>query len=106
MKSLVVGIDAGGTSVRAQFADAVSGELIGEPLAFRASASGEPPHDISLPPQNVESVCAGITKFTRDGTPAAWERFLRTQFPNARIAVVRTTGSRSMPPFHPGAGSS
>lgn len=88
MRSLVVGIDAGGTSVRAQVADAASGEWIGEPVTVRASPSGEPPQDLSVPAQNVASVCAGVTKFTRDGIPAAWERFLLSQFPEARIEVV------------------
>jgi N-acetylglucosamine kinase-like BadF-type ATPase len=43
---------------------------------------------MELPPHPVLSVCAGVTKFTRDGIPVAWERFLQAQFPDARTTVV------------------
>ncbi len=89
MKSVVVGIDAGGTSVRAWFADAATGEPVGEPLTGNAGASGEPPRDLIPPlPHPVVSVCAGVTKYTRNGVPDTWERFLRARFPDARVAVV------------------
>ncbi|MBC8134749.1 MAG: hypothetical protein H8F28_02550 [Fibrella sp.] len=88
MKPFVVGIDAGGTHVRVQYADAVTGRLVRETLGFRASASGEPPHGMDLPSHPVSSVCAGITKITRAGIAESWEQFLRTQFPDAHIAVV------------------
>ncbi|MBC7809289.1 MAG: hypothetical protein H7145_24405 [Akkermansiaceae bacterium] len=88
MKVSVAGIDAGGTSVRVQYADAHTGNLTGEPIVFAASASGEPPPEISAPPHPVSAVCAGITKFTRAGIPESWDRFLRARFPGADVAVV------------------
>lgn len=84
----VVGIDAGGTSVRAQYARAGTGEPVGEPLTFVAGASGEPPPGMILPTHPVSAVCAGVTKFTRDGIPDSWERFLRARFPGAAVSVV------------------
>lgn len=88
MEPFIVGIDAGGTHVRIQYADAETGTRIGEPLVYRASATGEPPHDMVLPSHPVSSICAGITKITRASIAESWELFLHTQFPNAHIAVV------------------
>lgn len=88
MKPFIVGIDAGGTHVRIQYADARTGTLIDEPLVYRASATGEPPHGMVLPSHPVSSVCAGITKITRAGIAESWEQFLHTQFPHAHVAVV------------------
>lgn len=88
MKPFIVGIDAGGTHVRIQYADARTGTLIDETLVYRASATGEPPHGMVLLSHPVSSVCAGITKITRTGIAESWEQFLHTQFPDAHVAVV------------------
>ncbi len=92
MQSLVVGIDAGGTHVRLAFADARTGEPVGETLLIVAAPSGEPP--TQLVPDSPEShrrvvaVCAGVAKYTRPGVVDEWDRFLRARFPDALPRIV------------------
>jgi N-acetylglucosamine kinase len=87
---VVVGIDAGGTSVRvlvAGAADAMTGEATGPadstggpgPLPFlleRALA------ETSGSANDVRAVCAGVTKVSRPGVVAAWETELTRLLPN------------------------
>jgi N-acetylglucosamine kinase-like BadF-type ATPase len=90
---VVVGIDAGGTSVRVLVADAYAGEALGEargparpdggpdalgPLVTRAFA-GSPASRVA----GVRAVCAGITKVSRAGVANAWQAELARLFPDA-----------------------
>ena len=81
-----MGIDAGGTHVRAALADPETREPVGDTVTIAANASGEPP---DLPTASgVTSVCAGIAKYTRPGIAAAWGTRLRETYPGAIVQVV------------------
>lgn len=90
--ALVIGIDAGGTSVRVVVApwDAPAAPLAesrgaaqadGGPGALDAPLAG-------VPSERVIAVCAGVAGVSRAGIRAAWEADLARRFPHARIAVV------------------
>lgn len=92
----VLGIDAGGTSLRLVFAERTSGQRIAE-VEGVASPDGGPEALIPLVSSlfshiagssNVVAVCAGITKFTREGVVARWEQTLSEIFPTAAHLVV------------------
>ena len=91
----VVGIDAGGTSVRVVLADKATGQV-------RAETSGPASPDggadalaslwkqvgISPGDASVLGMCAGITKWTRAGVRPQWETYLHEAFPHANVALV------------------
>lgn len=84
----VVGIDAGGTRVRAVLADVETGAPVGEPVLCAASASGEPPDLPLFAASGVVAVCTGIAKYTRPGVAAAWETRLAEIYPDAVVNIV------------------
>lgn len=97
--SYVIGIDAGGTSVRVslavetndgvrvmmehQGAAHVDGgpETLADPVRATLDAGG-------IASSDVRAVCAGITKITRAGVAKAWESRLTALLPRARSIVV------------------
>ncbi len=92
----VIGVDAGGTSIRLVVADAVTGQKLAETRAA-AREDGLPALDEPLREALaaahteagvIASVCAGITKITRAGRAQAWEQELAALFPQARVEVV------------------
>ncbi len=83
MKSLCVGIDAGGTHIRVRWA---GGELRGA-----ADPEGGPQPAIALlrqVPGEIVAICAGITKISRGETKALWEQALTLSCPTAAVSVV------------------
>ena len=94
---MIVGIDAGGTSVRIAIADRVTGAIRAQ-AQDAADADGGPDAALRLwnamrvrdaaPPASVASVCAGITKITRTGVRERWENALTATFPGASVRVV------------------
>lgn len=86
MATIIAGIDAGGTSVRIQYAS-VDGSLLDESVTVAATPDGEPP-TLALFPGTVAAVCAGIAKFTRPGVADAWRETLAARFPGAAVTVV------------------
>ena len=92
----VVGIDAGGTSVRIVVADAITGQRLAETHASAREdglpALDEPLREALTSARSdvaaIRSVCAGITKITRTGRAEAWEQVLAGLFPQARVEVV------------------
>jgi N-acetylglucosamine kinase-like BadF-type ATPase len=94
----VIGIDAGGTSVRAALADGATG-IVSAETKIAADADGGPGilgdlvppllRDAGIAPGNVGAVCAGITKITRAGVRERWETELRSLLPSvASVTVV------------------
>ncbi|WP_395139146.1 N-acetylglucosamine kinase [Armatimonas sp.] len=89
MKTFVVGIDAGGTSVRLRWKESASG--IEEQVRLPAAPDGGPEPALELlrqVPGEVLALTAGITKVSRGDTKAAWEQTLRTACPTAAVNVV------------------
>lgn len=100
----VVGIDAGGTSVRVVVADAAAAAEVKEGFPILAERQGEadpeggpsgaltPLRDsldaAGLTFADVGAVCAGITKISRGGVREAWEAQLASQMPQAKRQVV------------------
>lgn len=93
----VIGIDAGGTSVRVALANAQTGQVEKEATGA-ALPDGGPSAMMSLWEQvtkatsgetfSVVGVCAGITKWTRAGVRSQWEAYLHEAFPYAHVSVV------------------
>jgi glucosamine kinase len=80
---MIIGIDAGGTSIRFQAIDN-AGVLVTEGKCEAAPDGGpEPLSELLAPvlPFSVVSLVAGITKVSRTGVVARWEAHLRSQFP-------------------------
>ena len=89
-RSLVLGVDAGGTSLRVRIADARTGEAVGAAEGMAAPDGG--PGTLSplisaalrqanIGPEAIGAVCAGITKISRGGVPESWGASLATLFP-------------------------
>ena len=95
----VVGLDAGGTSLRVAVADADNGSPVAE-AQNAADASGGPGPlaglveralaEAGANKKSVVAACAGVTKVSRPGVVAAWEAVLARRLPAAegRIEVV------------------
>ncbi len=89
MKTFVVGIDAGGTSVRLRWKNLESG--IEEQASLPAAPDGGPEPALELlhqVPGEVVALVAGITKVSRGETKAAWERALGAACPAAVVNIV------------------
>jgi N-acetylglucosamine kinase-like BadF-type ATPase len=93
-EKVIVGIDAGGTSIRIAVSDSASPRQGESPLVISATDDGGPEPLQVLTRSNlvdrhkVVSVAAGITKVSRTGVVMRWEEALRTLFPNAAVQVV------------------
>jgi N-acetylglucosamine kinase len=89
---LLLGIDAGGTNIRAAVSDTRFSLQEAPPLVVSAAEDGgpEPLHLLSdtLGRESVISVAAGITKVSRAGVVDRWKESLQTLFPNAVVRVV------------------
>jgi len=97
MSGFVVGIDAGGTSLRVRLQQPPASQPLAS-LTLPAAADGgpEPLEEAlravlaahGLTPHDCFGVCAGITKVSRAGVQARWEQALAAGFPQARVQVV------------------
>lgn len=90
--NLVIGIDAGGTTIRIVIADAASGATLAQ-IQGPAQPDGGPETvgallEQALSTGAVRAVCAGITKISRAGVGARWERELARLLPQAAVFVV------------------
>ncbi|MDX1934644.1 MAG: BadF/BadG/BcrA/BcrD ATPase family protein [Capsulimonadales bacterium] len=93
---LLLGIDAGGTSVRLEVStEGDPGTVDGRETAAAPDGGPEPLESLLKDPvagdltaDSVAAVCAGITKFTRPQIADRWETFLRQRFPRAVRTVV------------------
>jgi glucosamine kinase len=94
VSEFVVGIDAGGTSVRLQAAT-LNGVVVAEAAVAAApdGLTGTLDELTATVLARYESsavvgVCAGLAKITRAGVGDAWEAALRARFPAAMVACV------------------
>lgn len=96
MERLVVGIDAGGTTVRLLL-ESVSGKEVWTVQGNRDPDGGPQPvaplltnvlTQASCTADKIAAVCAGITKVSRKGVAAAWEAELARLLPGAAVKVV------------------
>ena len=91
---LVVGIDAGGTSVRVAVSErAYLRQDVPLRVVNAAEDGGPEPLEVLLRSagfdcERVVSVAAGITKVSREGIVERWEAMLRSLFTNALVRVV------------------
>ena len=95
MRRYVVGIDAGGTGIRAVLADVSDGQTLAEFEVASAPSGGPEPLGALLEPllthadcASISAVCAGLTKVSRAGVEDAWNVRLRTVFPQAAVTTV------------------
>jgi glucosamine kinase len=92
---MVIGIDAGGTSVRIVLAKTETGKVVAEASAA-ADADGGPEAvarlwrkiDTRSGSEVVGAVVAGIAKITREGVRKRWETALSDMFLEAAISIV------------------
>jgi N-acetylglucosamine kinase-like BadF-type ATPase len=92
MAVCVIGIDAGGTSVRVRVVDE-HGMLLRESRC-EATPEGGPEvledllKDLLSDVESPISIVAGITKVSRAGVVSRWEAFLSARFPSAHIQIL------------------
>lgn len=90
MSGFVLGIDAGGTQLRALIFDPIHQRIV-ERLELAAASDGGPEPLgplLSGKHDTIDSICAGITKVSRGEVKAHWERALQSWFPQAAVQVL------------------
>ena len=90
MSGFLLGIDAGGTQLRARLFDPQQQCVIAHIQLPAAPDGGPEPLEGALLPykDQCQAVCAGITKISRGDLKVRWERALHDWFQQASVCVV------------------